>query len=230
MKLHCSTLLTACLFAFGTLTARAEVYDLSTVAGKTYHQCRVLKIELDGVSFKHANGIAKVLFKDLTPQWRNHFGYDADKAKAHEVKLKEDKAKAREAAAKRAAEIAKAQQEAFNIAQDAATLQALQAAADSNQNMGYGYYGLLAITGGVTSPFITEPRIINGRLYHVSSRRGLGPLCNSGGARNWCSNSLGYANNGFTPRPFFAVPGIGPNVAMPAAPRCVGSMGSGIVR
>jgi hypothetical protein len=265
MKHSSTALLIAALVAAGTLTARAEVYELSTTWGKSYHQCRVLKIELDGVSFKHDKGTAKVLFKDLTPKWREHFGYDAEKAKAHEVKLKEDKAKAREAAAKRASEIARSQQDAMNLALENQTLAAMRAAVLNSANAGYDYGGLITLSGAqftydnafgvngryspcgngfnretlcnrlrtvgsadLRGPCVTELQIVNGRRIYVTKRQDFGGY-GYGPPRYF---NTGCATNGFTPQPFFAVPGIGPNVAMPAAPRCAAPVirGSGVAR
>jgi hypothetical protein len=245
MKLHHTALLTALLFVFGSLSARAEVYDLATTAGKTYHQCHMLKLELDGVSFKHTKGIAKVLFKDLTPQWRQHFGFDPAKARAHELKQQEDKARARDEAAKRANELAKAQQEAMTIAMENEALQALRIAALNNNGGGYGFNGFIGLTSSVPTQFYTEQQIVDGRRYYCTRPvHGSADVvaisdCNSGaltGSRVGWRNvgnaryfSTGCNTNGFTPTPFFAVPGIGPNVApMAARPPCV-IRGGGVI-
>ena len=232
MKLHCTALLTVCLFTFGTLSARAEVYDLTTTAGKTYQQCRVLKIELDGVSFRHSKGIAKVLFRDLTAEWRKHFGYDAEKAKAHEVKQKEEKAKVREEAAKKAFEMAKAQQEAAAVAMENQALQALFAAAQRNGG-GYGFNGFIGMTGSAPTQFFPQHQVVDGRRYYcqrpVRGSADLAVGCGLRGAliqsatRVWTPRGFntGCNVNGFTPVPFFAVPGIGPNVAPMVAQPCV---------
>jgi hypothetical protein len=267
MKHSSTALLIAALVAAGTLSARAEVYELSTTWGKSYHACRVLKIELDGVSFKHDKGTAKVLFKDLTPKWREHFGYDAEKAKAHEVKLKEDKVKAREAAAKRASEIVRSQQEAANLALENQTLAAMRAAAINGAYARYDYGGLITLSGAqftsdnalgvngryslygngnsfnreslcntlrtvgsadLRGPCVTEQQIVNGRRFYVTKRQDFGGY-GFAGQRGF---STGCAANGYTPQPFFAVPGIGPHVAMPAAPRCAAPVirGGGVAR
>lgn len=252
MKHHSTALLIAALVATGTLCARAEVYELSTNSGKAYHQCRVLKIELDGVSFKHDKGTAKVLFKDLTPKWREHFGYDAEKVKAHEAKLKEDKARAQAAAVKRAQEIAKARQEAMSATLEQQTLLALRNMAVrgggyagsgwsdaialtgalpfvGNTTFGYGANGFHTGRHGPWSPqvrkdtpvpsgstgMVTVQEVVNGRRYYVTKRNDWNGRSYGGNAWNARPFSTACAPNssGFTPQPFFAVPGIGPNVA-----------------
>lgn len=136
-----------------------------------------------------SNGMAKVLFKDLTPQWRQHFGYDAEKANAHELKIKQDRAKAYEAAMKQAQEAAIAQQAAMNAQIERETLLALQSLAFQGGGCCGNYNGFIGMTGGVPSDFY------NGQWQPNFRHNGNG-VCN--------------ANNGFTRVPFFAVPGIRP--------------------
>lgn len=52
---------------YGTITTRA---------GKSFYECKVMRIYPDGVSFTHRNGAAKIAFADLPENLRNEFRYD----------------------------------------------------------------------------------------------------------------------------------------------------------
>ena len=71
------------LLAAASLNA-APVVTISTLTGKTYRQCKIVKVHPDGVSFTHANGAAKVLFTDLSQEWRTRLGYDAVAAASYQ--------------------------------------------------------------------------------------------------------------------------------------------------
>ena len=49
---------------------------ITTTDGQTFHDCQLLKIEADGITFNHADGITKVMFTRLTPETQKKFGYD----------------------------------------------------------------------------------------------------------------------------------------------------------
>jgi hypothetical protein len=68
---------TALMLAAMLSLASADVIELTTTNGRTYKQCRIVKMETDGVSFPHANGAGKVLFKGLTKDLHEHFDYDS---------------------------------------------------------------------------------------------------------------------------------------------------------
>lgn len=119
----------------------AESVNVVTRTGKTYQNCRVLQVSPDGVTFRHATGIARVLFVDMNEAGQEQFGYDPAKTKAYEAKVKEERAKAREAAAKVAAEKSKAVAEARLRTLEAQALLAMQynaraQAAAAQQGMG----------------------------------------------------------------------------------------------
>lgn len=198
--------------------ARAEIMDLTTVAGKTYKQCRVVKLDPDGVLFRHSNGAGKVLFKDLIKPLRDHFGFDPVKLKAHEDKVQADKAQARKVAEERAREMMKEREEAINRAMERQALYALQqAAAMAQANQGY-HLGSFVSLGGTFE---------GGDYFRAGKRRSSFNWC-VGNTGLWAPGGYAHGGYGFTPRPFFAVPGIGPNV-MPAAcpPRVI--RGSGVI-
>jgi hypothetical protein len=77
------TLLLFTLLASASLLA-APIAEISTLTGKTYRQCQIVKVHPDGVSFTHANGAAKILFTDLSQEWRTRLGYDPDKAASYQ--------------------------------------------------------------------------------------------------------------------------------------------------
>jgi hypothetical protein len=53
---------------------------INTLDGRTYHNCKVLKVEADGVTFSHDDGITKVLYPFLPPNLQKQFDYDPQKA------------------------------------------------------------------------------------------------------------------------------------------------------
>ncbi len=52
---------------YGTITTRE---------GKSFYECRVMRVYPDGVSFTHREGAAKIAFKDLPANLRSEFRYD----------------------------------------------------------------------------------------------------------------------------------------------------------
>ena len=186
---------------------QAETITLTTTAGRTYQQCRIVKMEPDGVSFRHAKGAGKVLFKDLTKDLREHFDYDPVRAQAHEEKLKADKAKERAEKIQKAQEMMVAHQEAVNRALETQALTALtQALAQAREYQSQG--GFVTLTGGLSSASLGP--VWDARDYEHSNGRYHRPVL------NWLGHNVGHfypssCNPSFTPRPFFAVPGLGPN-------------------
>ncbi|MDB6075939.1 MAG: hypothetical protein JWO89_3579 [Verrucomicrobiaceae bacterium] len=123
-----------------------EALAISTMGGQSYSHCNVVHIYPDGVAFRHSHGMAKILFVDLTPEWRRHFGYDAAKVEAYECKVREDRAKEREIAAARAAERQKAWNEAY--VQQLQALAVAEALGGSQGGFGGGYGYLDVGPGG----------------------------------------------------------------------------------
>jgi len=196
--------------------SQAETITLTTTTGRAYQQCRIVKMEPDGVSFRHANGAGKILFKDLTKELREHFDYDPVRAQAHEEKLKADKAKERAEKVKKAQEILQAHQESVNRALETQALTALtQALAQAREYQGNG--GFVTLTGGL--PYAPLGPVFEGRDYERGNGRFHSPVL------NWYGQSVGHFHpgayhHGFTPRSFFAVPGLGPNYAPSQAVPC----------
>jgi hypothetical protein len=54
----------------------SDLGDITNLSGQTFVNCKLLKIEPDGVTFSHSAGITKVLFTDLPEAAQKRFGYD----------------------------------------------------------------------------------------------------------------------------------------------------------
>ena len=59
---------------------------LVTLEGRAFHDVTIVGIDPNGILFKHANGAGKVRFEELSPEIRNHFGYDPEAAAVFEGK------------------------------------------------------------------------------------------------------------------------------------------------
>jgi hypothetical protein len=97
----------ATLFGLGTgshVWAETEQFTLKTLTGTTYENCRVLKVDPDGLLFAHSNGAAKIPFSNLGEEWRTKFNFSAEKAEAFVTEHFEAERKAAEAQALRRAE------------------------------------------------------------------------------------------------------------------------------
>jgi hypothetical protein len=65
--------------AHPTTSALNDLGTIVTITGKTFQNCQLLKVEPDGITFSHADGITKVLFPYLPPAMQKRFGYDPAK-------------------------------------------------------------------------------------------------------------------------------------------------------
>ncbi|HRJ10475.1 MAG TPA: hypothetical protein PLP58_17980, partial [Prosthecobacter sp.] len=99
---------TLALFFLSGALACAGVPEITTLTGKTYRGCEIVRVHPDGVSFTHATGAAKVLFEDLPAEWRARLGYDPVKAEAWKREQEEKRKLAEEARRKREAELSQA--------------------------------------------------------------------------------------------------------------------------
>lgn len=78
-----------CVFAIAAFVAiccyvvTASAVDITTVQGRVYTDVQVRRIEPDGISIKHACGIDKIFFRELTPEDRDRFHLDASSAAAY---------------------------------------------------------------------------------------------------------------------------------------------------
>ncbi len=72
-----SVLFTALLLSVVPAVAAPKNYDIITTRdGRSFHECKVMRVYPDGVSFTHRNGAAKIAFKDLPENLRREFRYD----------------------------------------------------------------------------------------------------------------------------------------------------------
>lgn len=67
----------------------APIEKISTLSGKTYRQCEIVKVYPDAVSFTHATGAAKIPFTELPQEWRRRLGYDPARAEAYQRQQEE---------------------------------------------------------------------------------------------------------------------------------------------
>ena len=89
-------------FALATLVSIARAKDITTVSGRSYQQCQVIKVTPDGVTFRHSHGIAKVLFSDMTENAQKAVGYDEGKEKAFQEQQVKERAEKKEIAKQKA--------------------------------------------------------------------------------------------------------------------------------
>ncbi|MCX6856668.1 MAG: hypothetical protein NTV80_17390 [Verrucomicrobia bacterium] len=88
-----------------TAASAAPIAKITTLRGKTYRQCEIVKIHPDGVSFTHASGAAKILFSDLSKEWRSKLGYNPNKAAEYQKQLASKRQEIGSAKAKREQEL-----------------------------------------------------------------------------------------------------------------------------
>ena len=80
---HSSAIDAAAQAATAAATSDANsLGTLTTLDGRTFTNCKVLKVESDGVTFSHDEGITKVLYPLLPPNVQKQFGYDPKQAVA----------------------------------------------------------------------------------------------------------------------------------------------------
>jgi len=73
---------------------------VKTISGGVYDKIEVSKIEPDGVVVCYTPkgggmAIAKIYFEDLPEEWREHYGYNSERAKKFEVQRQQDTAQMR---------------------------------------------------------------------------------------------------------------------------------------
>lgn len=94
----------------------SRVAEFTTLTGRTYRECRISQVHPDGVSFFHSKGAAKVLFADMSDEWKSKLGYNAQREQEFQKEAamkkflqQEKEAKAREEWATRQQEQAERQ-------------------------------------------------------------------------------------------------------------------------
>jgi hypothetical protein len=157
--------------------ALAKIDAITTLSGKTYRQCSIVRVYPDGVSFTHAKGAAKVLFTDLPSSWRSRLGYDPKKAAAYQRDVEVRRAKeadARAAFQQQRARALAAAQEAEAARARLAETQALAAlrAQELNQQAALAAGGPALAVAPATVPVLPAlGAVYDGRDYRWSSRR-----------------------------------------------------------
>lgn len=81
MKKILPLLLAACMASLGASTSGEQnPFDLTTLLGETFHQCRILKATPEAVTISHDKGVSKISFENLNDEWKKRFNYDPEKA------------------------------------------------------------------------------------------------------------------------------------------------------
>jgi len=68
----------------GELADDASREHLTTLDGKRFFRVRLVKVDPNGLLFRHRNGIAKVTFDNLSEDFREYYGYDKARARDFE--------------------------------------------------------------------------------------------------------------------------------------------------
>lgn len=64
-----------------TVTTQAtDRVDITTQSGEVFKNCKITRIEPDGITVMRTKGIVKISFADLPDEYRTKYGYDEDKA------------------------------------------------------------------------------------------------------------------------------------------------------
>ena len=58
--------------------------DLMTLDGRRFFRVRLVKVDPNGLLFRHRDGVAKVTFNDLSEDFREYYGYDETRARDFE--------------------------------------------------------------------------------------------------------------------------------------------------
>jgi hypothetical protein len=77
-------LLLTLLLAAPLFAAVPGTRTITTRVGKSFYECKIVRVHPDGVSFTHRDGAAKIAFKDLPESLRREFRYDPQKATAYQ--------------------------------------------------------------------------------------------------------------------------------------------------
>jgi murein DD-endopeptidase MepM/ murein hydrolase activator NlpD len=68
--------------------ASAETpFTLTTLDGRSFRDCVLVRVHPDALSFRHATGAARVAFEELDPALRARFGYDPQRAENYRRQL-----------------------------------------------------------------------------------------------------------------------------------------------
>ncbi len=182
--------LIACCFCFhapSPAASHAEVTTITTLRGRSYHQCRISQVHPDGVSFFHANGAAKILFTELPESMRQKFGYSKQRAEEFQREQATRQFLERERQEKARLEAAERQRQDMDarllMLERMALLQEQRLLLQQRQ---MAFSGFPAIAGPV--PAVGWPANFYGPLNAIH-----GPAF---GGRNWCRKQTRLASLG----------------------------------
>jgi hypothetical protein len=176
---------------------------ITTRAGKSFYECKVTRVDADGIAFTHRDGVVKIAFKDLPESLRQQFRHDPKKAAAQQRAQDMRHQEELEREAMRETVMAKKLQEAQQA--EASYLAAANAAALApvSSPMSLALPGESLPTVGQQAPSwlgapITGPAL-GGRDYRQSSFSYWGgyPFVNSFGGGYYPMSGYGYPYGGF---------------------------------
>jgi hypothetical protein len=62
-----------------------NIGTVTTLSGQSFENCQLLKVEPDGITFNHTEGITKVLYRNLSLDLQKRFGVDPQSTAAAEA-------------------------------------------------------------------------------------------------------------------------------------------------
>ena len=179
-------------FALATLVSIAQAKDITTVSGRSYQQCQVIKVTPDGVTFRHSHGIAKVLFADMTETAQQAFGYDEGKEKAFQDQQLKERAEKKEIAKQKAEAAAKAYAEARQAHLENQTLLAMQRAANAQVLAVQQQQEINGLVIGAVGVGPGYGYSIDGRDYARHARRGSHGIWSYPQTQNFSQSLFGH--------------------------------------
>lgn len=182
------------LLAMPAVAAPQKYGTIATRTGRVFHDCKIMRIYPDGVSFTHRDGAAKIAFKDLPEELRREFRYDPQK----EAEYQREQAARREEEKKREKQREAAMQEKLMEAKMAEASYLAAAAAAPAPTMSMALPGE-ALTSGYQTPSwvgtpVTGPAL-GGSAYGRSSFGGYFPY--TGGYYGYPGYGYGYPSYGY---------------------------------
>jgi hypothetical protein len=200
----CTTMKNSLLFlallvsagAVANAATPSRVPEFTTLTGRTYRQCKISQVHPDGVSFFHSKGAAKVLYADMSDEWKKKLGYSVEREQEHQKQASMKKFLQQENEAKARQQWVANQQE-----QAERQLRILERAALLRERQGLLYQQQLAALYGAQVPaFGPAPAVGWPGTYFGPLNAVHGP---SFGGRPWCDRgsislaSIGGGSGGY---------------------------------
>jgi hypothetical protein len=185
-----SVLFAALLLSVLPASAAPKNYGtITTRDGKSFYQCKVMRVYPDGVSFTHRDGAAKIPFAELPENLRSEFRYDP-KAETEYQK---------EQAALRKAE--QEQQKLQEIAMQERLMEAKMAEASYLATASHLAAASATTTGGPSPSWVGTPitgPAVGGQAYSGSSYSRFGYPYGYSGNGYYSGGSYGYPYGGYS--------------------------------